>query len=93
MAVTTASTTQHRTVEELRDLVVNPEERYGDLPSLRRLLGDIERLDPDASELDDLTPLPAASTAEASDIQMLDIPLDPDGCERAADLGAGGHRR
>jgi hypothetical protein len=57
------------------------------------LLGGIARIDPDASELDDLTPRPAASTAEASDIQMPDTPLDPAVGERADGNGVGGPRR
>jgi hypothetical protein len=94
MAVTTESTTLHRTVEELHDVVVNAPDRYGDLPAVRRLLGDVGRNDPDASELDDLTPRPAASTAEASDIQMLDdTPLGPDVCRSAGHDGEGGYRR
>jgi hypothetical protein len=91
MAVTTASTTPHRTVEEPHDLVVSPRERSGEIPAAGRLLGEFERIDPDASVLDDLTPLPAASTAEASDIQMLDhTPVDPTAPVRAGD-GMGGH--
>jgi hypothetical protein len=94
MAVTTELTTLHRTVEELRDLVATLRGRYGDIPAVRRLLGDLDRLDLDASELDDLTPLPAASTAEASDILMLDdTPLDPRLWDGADDEGVGGYQR
>jgi hypothetical protein len=94
MAVNTELTTLHRTVEELRDIVASVRERYGDIPAVRRLLGDIERIDLDASELDDLTPLPAASTAEASDVLMLDDkPLDPALWKGADDEGVGGYHR
>jgi hypothetical protein len=61
---------------------------------VRRLLGDIERIDLDASELHDLTPLPAASTAEASEMLMLDdTPLDPKLWDGADDEGVGGYHR
>jgi hypothetical protein len=94
MAVTTESTTLHRTAEERHDDVVKAPDRSGDLPAMTRLLGDVERIDPDASELDDLTPRPAASTAEASDIHVLeDTPLGPDVCAIAGHDGVGGDRR
>ena len=94
MAVTTELTTLHRTVEELRDVVAGLRQRYGDIPAVRRLLGDIDRIDLDASELDNLTPLPAASTAEASEILMLDdTPLDPKLWDGADDEGVGGYHR
>jgi hypothetical protein len=58
------------------------------------LLGDIDRIDLDASELDNLTPLPAASTAEASEILVLDdTPLDPALWDGADDEGVGGYHR
>jgi hypothetical protein len=91
MAVTTELTTLHRTVDELREIVASVRERYGDIPAVKRLLGDIERIDLDASELDDLTPLAAASTPEASEIHILDDkPLDPALWHDADDEGLGG---
>ena len=94
MAVTTELTTLHRTVDELREAVAGLRERYGDIPAVRRLLGDLERIDLDASELDDLTPLPAAPTAEASEILMLDdTPIDPALWAGADDEGVGGYHR
>jgi hypothetical protein len=94
MAVTTELTTLHRTVKELRDVVGSLRQRYGDIPAVRRLLGDIDRIDLDASELDNLTPLPAASTAEASEILVLDdTPLDPALWDGADDEGVGGYHR
>jgi hypothetical protein len=94
MAVTTELTTLHRTVAEMREAVAGLRQRYGDIPAVRRLLGDIERIDLDASELDDLTPLPAASTAEASEILMLDdTPIDPALWAGADDEGVGGYHR
>jgi hypothetical protein len=94
MAVTTELTTLHRTVDELRGAVASIRRRYGDIPAVRRLLGDIERIDLDASELDDLTPLPAASNPEASEILMLDdTPIDPALWAGADDEGVGGYHR
>jgi hypothetical protein len=94
MAVTTELTTLHRTVDELRAAVASVRERYGDIPAVKRLLGDIERIDLDAAELDDLTPLPAASTAEGSEIHILDDkPLDPSLWRDADDEGLGGYHR
>jgi hypothetical protein len=94
MAVTSELTTLHRTVDQLRRVVADVRERYGDIPAVRRLLGDIERIDLDASELDDLAPLPAAPTPEASEILILDDkPLDPSLWIGADDEGLGGYHR
>jgi hypothetical protein len=94
MAVTTELTTLHRTVDELRDAVASVRDRYGDIPAVRRLLGDLDRINLDASELDELTPLPAASTVEAGDVLMLDdSPMDPRLWDGADDEGVGGYHR
>jgi hypothetical protein len=94
MAVTTELTTLHRTVDELREIVSSMRNQYGDIPAVRRLLGDIERIDLDASELDELTPLPAATIPEASEIHILDDkPHDPSLWEGADDEGLGGYHR
>jgi hypothetical protein len=94
MAVTTELTTLHRTVDELRAIVSAVRDRYGDIPAVKRLLGDVERLDLDTSELDELTPLPAAPTPEASEIHILDdTPFDPALWDGADDEGLGGYHR
>jgi hypothetical protein len=98
MAVTTELTTLHRTVDELRENVASVCERYGDVPAARRLLGGIDWIELDASELDDITPPPAASTPEATEILILDdTPLDPSLREGADGTGVGcsrdGHQR
>jgi hypothetical protein len=94
MAVTTELTTLHRTVDELREIVLALSDRYGDIPAVRRLLGDIERIDLDASELDDLTPLAAVPTPEATEIHVLDdTPHDPSLWRDADDEGLGGYHR
>jgi hypothetical protein len=49
MAVTTEPTTPHHTRDELRENVTTVRERHGDITAVTRPLGDVERLDPDAS--------------------------------------------
>ena len=71
MAVMSELITMHRTVAKRRETVANAAENLSGTPATQRLPGAIERIDR-ASELHDLTPPPAASTAEASDIQTLD---------------------
>ena len=94
MAVTTELTMLHRTVDELREIVLAMRDRYGDIAAVRRLLGDIERIDLDASELDDLTPLAAVPTPEATEIHVLDdTPHDPALWRDADDEGLGGYHR
>ena len=94
MAVTTELTTLHRTVDELREIVRSVRDRYGDIPAVKRLLGDIERIDLDASELDDLTPLAAAPIPEAGQMLYLDdTPHDPSIWAGADDEGLGGYHR
>jgi hypothetical protein len=90
MAVNTELTTLHRTVDELRSVMAEVHSRYGDIPAVRRLLGDIDRLDLDLSELDTMAPPPAPS---AGDVHMIDDkPLDPALWADADDEGLGGHR-
>jgi hypothetical protein len=91
MAVTTELSPLHRTVDEPRQIVTTGRARYGDIPAVKRLLGDIERIDLDASEPDDRTPPAAASIPEASEIHILDDqPLDPARRPDAGDEGLGG---
>jgi hypothetical protein len=94
MGATTELTALHRTVDELRQAVGSVRGRYGDIPAVKRLLGDIERIDLDASELDDLTPLPTAATPTPDEVHVLDdTPLDPSLWEGADDEGLGGYHR
>jgi hypothetical protein len=95
MAVTTELTTLHRTVDELRSVMADVRSRYGDIPAVRRLLGDIDRLDLDLSELDTMAPPPATGdSAQATPIMHVidDKPLDPSLWADADDEGLGGHR-
>jgi hypothetical protein len=90
MSVTTELTTLHRTVDELRAIVADVHSRYGDIPAVRRLLGDVDRIDLDLSELDTMPrpPDPAPATVHVID----DRPLDPALWADADDEGLGGHR-
>ena len=90
MAVNTELTTLHRTVDELRSVMAEVHSRYGDIPAVRRLLGDIDRIDLDLSELDTMAPPPVAA---AGDVHMIDDkPLDPALWADADDEGLGGQR-
>ena len=92
MAVTAELTTLHRTVDELRSAMADVRSRYGDIPAIRRLLGDIDRLDLDLSELDTMAP-PPASGSPAQTVHVIDdTPLDPSLWADADDEGLGGHR-
>jgi len=90
MAVTTELTALHRTVDELRSVMADVRSRYGDIPAIRRLLGDIDRLDLDLSELDTMAPPPAAAPGAVHVLD--DTPLDPSLWADADDEGLGGLR-
>ena len=92
MAVTTELTTLHRTVDELRSVMADVRSRYGDIPAVRRLLGDIDRLDLDLSELDTMAPPPAAASPAPTMHVIDDTPLDPSLWADADDEGLGGRR-
>jgi hypothetical protein len=90
MSVTTELTTLHRTVDELRSIVADVRSRYGDIPAVRRLLGDVDRIDLDLSELDTMPPPPDPAPTAIHVID--DRPLDPALWADADDEGLGGHR-
>ena len=92
MADTPELTALHRTIDELRAIVGSVRSRYGDIPAVKRLIGDIDRMDLDAAELDEL-PAPA-ETAGTADVQILDdTPPDPSLWADADDEGVGGYHR
>lgn len=109
MAVIAELTTLHRTVEELRFVLGCVRDRYGDIPAVRRLLNDLDRVTLDAAELDELTPLPNGSPAgagalssqsssgaplAAGSVHLLDdTPHDPSLWVGADDEGLGGYHR
>jgi hypothetical protein len=89
MAVTSELNVLRRAVDELRSVVGDVRSRYGDIPAVKRLLGDLDRLDLDAAELDDVPP-PAEPSPPA--VQMIDdTPLDPSLWADADDEGVGGY--
>ena len=91
--------TLHKAVEELRSVVGSVLSRYGDIPAVKRLLGDVDRIDLDASELDDI-PVPAEpehledNVGSVGTVHVLDdTPLDPSLWADADDEGLGGYQR
>jgi hypothetical protein len=92
MAVTSELTVLHRTVDELRSIVGSVRSRYGDIPAVRRLIGDVERIDLDAADLDDV-PTPAVPMSTGPIHVVDDTPLDPALWADADDEGLGGYHR
>jgi hypothetical protein len=89
MAEAAELTKLHRAVDQLRASVADLRSRYGDVPSVRRLLLDVERLDIDAAEL--ATAPPPPPTADAAVLFIDDSPLDPALWADADDEGVGGY--
>lgn len=90
MAATAELSTLHRALDELRTCVGALRSRYGDIPPVRRLVTDLDRLSIDASELDAAPPPTIAIRAE--EVQPLtDEPLDPSLWADADDEGIGGY--
>ncbi len=92
MADATQMTAVNRAIEELRARVVDARTAYGEIPAVRRLVNDVERLSIDASELDlgsNASP-PATAFAPAAKIGIDDTPPDPAMWRDADDEGVGG---
>ena len=90
MAVPSELSVLHRTVDELRSIIGSVRSRYGDIPAVKRLLGDVDRIDLDASELDDILP---PAKLEDGPVQLIDdTPVDPALWADADDEGLGGIR-
>lgn len=81
--------TLHRAVEQLRTCVGDLRGRYGDIPHVRRLLGDVDRIDLDLSEMDAL-PAPAVTTRPPLE-RIDDTPVDPAMWLGIDDEGIGGY--
>jgi hypothetical protein len=80
-----------RTLDDLRNCVGALRVRYGDVPAVRRLAGDLDRFDLDASELREL---PVLESSRSEPVQVLDDrPLDPSLWADADDEGLGGYHR
>jgi hypothetical protein len=90
MAVTSELTVLHQAIDELNAVVGSVRGRYGDIPAVRRLLGDVDRILLDTSELDGMTPPPPPPCQV--EMQVIDDkPLDPSLWSDADDEGVGGY--
>jgi hypothetical protein len=90
MAVTSELTVLHRAIDELQAVVGSVRGRYGDIPAVRRLLGDVDRILLDAAELDEVPPPPQPEGQVEMQI-IDDTPFDPSLWSDADDEGPGGY--
>lgn len=97
MAGTPELESLRRTTAELRFVITSMRSRYGDIPAVRRLINDVDRIELDTSEFDALS---AGSTHSSArhvmpvEVQMIaDGPTDPSLWADADDEGLGGYRR
>src|SRR3954452_18610036 len=94
MAETSELSTLHRTLDELGSVVGSVRTRYGDIPAVRRIVGDLERMALDVADLDALQPPaePAAAEPPRPALQPIDDrPLDSSLWVDADDEGIGGY--
>jgi hypothetical protein len=92
MAVTIELTSLQRVLGELRSAVESVRTRYGDIPAVQRLLGDLDRTELDATELRSV--VPAEAPLHAEEIHLIDdVPPDPALWADADDEGLGGYHR
>ncbi|MGW5052510.1 hypothetical protein [Actinokineospora sp. NPDC004072] len=81
-----------RTIGQLRHCVGALRARYGDVPAVRRIANDVDRLDIDAGEL--VQPAHAPAPRQAEDVVVVpDTPYDPALWHGADDEGVGGYQR
>jgi hypothetical protein len=96
MIVTSELNALHRTLDELRVQVSSLRSRYGDVPAVRRLVGDLDRFELDAADLEGLAPVahePATQHDPAGMTVIDDRPIDPALWADADDEGLGGYHR
>ena len=86
MAETAELMSLRRAINDVRGCVEVLRDRHGDVPSVRRLVGDVERLDLDAADLD-LPPLLAVPEV----VPLGSEPIDPSIWAGADDEGVGGY--
>jgi hypothetical protein len=86
MAETAELTSLRRAIDDVRSCVAVLRDRHGDVPSVRRLVGDVERLDLDAADID-LPPLQAVPEV----VPLGSEPVDPSIWVDADDEGVGGY--
>ncbi|MGQ0838671.1 hypothetical protein [Actinokineospora sp.] len=85
-----------RTIGQLRHCVDALRARYGDIPAVRRLANDIERIDIDAGEFTaaSTAPVPRNPASAGGDVVVVpDTPYDPALWHGADDEGVGGYQR
>ncbi|GAA2675075.1 MULTISPECIES: hypothetical protein [Actinosynnema] len=85
-----------RAVGRLRQAVVAVRARHGDVPAVRRLANDVERLDIDAADLSEapVAPRPRqAPDVEREVVVVPDTPYDSSLWHDADDEGLGGYRQ
>jgi len=75
-----------RAISDVRSCVALLRDRHGDVPSVQRLVGDVERLDLDAADLD-LPPQLAVPEV----VPLSSEPIDPSIWADADDEGVGGY--
>ena len=75
-----------RAISDVRSCVELLRDRHGDVPSVQRLVGDVERLDLDAADLD-LPPRLAVPEV----VPLGSEPIDPSIWADADDEGVGGY--
>ena len=101
MAATFEFDALHRGLDELRTTVSSLRSRYGDVPAVRRLDGDLDRFELDVADLEGLVSVAAqsASTQGATPgpnepmTLIDDRPRDPSLWADADDEGLGGYHR
>ena len=86
MAEPAELTSLRRAINEVRSCVEVLRDRHGDVPSVQRLVGDVERLDLDAADLD----LPPR-LAVAEVVPLGSEPIDPSIWADSDDEGVGGY--
>jgi hypothetical protein len=89
----TEITEVQRIISVLRRKVASLRFRFGDVPDVRRLLNDLERLDIDVAELQSNRSRTRGSHQLAEVVVIPDTPYSADFWHGADDEGVGGYRR
>ncbi len=92
MSSTTEFAELHELIGGLRRCVTSLASQYGDSPTMRRIVNDIDRLDIDAEELE-LTRGVTRQRQSAEKIGIPDTQYDSDFWRDVDDEGVGGHSR
>jgi hypothetical protein len=83
----------NRAIDDLRSAVASLHGKYGEVPAVKRLRNDLERLVLDVADVDSLPPAQAAGVGGPAEIQELtDEPYDASmWADDADDEGLGGY--